>query len=119
MKEKDEIRKLLKPVVEKEKERQTDGTYKTSESKEMSRVLVALMEKSDFGRKNAEEEFFVPADRMRFGLDAIDSSCIDGLLIEGMRTGNTLLGTFGEVSVAPYSRGIDTKSGKYTFVARH
>ncbi|MBT3404713.1 hypothetical protein HN832_02730 [archaeon] len=113
-----ECRDFLAEVVQNEKGRQSDGTYRKEEHKELSRVLVALVEDSDYGRKPASIDFFVPHNRPVYGMEAIDASMIDGLLMQGMQKGNMLLGRFGSVGFEPYSKGLGTKSAHYAFTPR-
>jgi len=72
--------------------------------------VVEIVEKSEYGKKAAEIEIDVPLPPGRNPIEEAMDGGFDGVIMQIMEITNSFLSDHGSVSVAPYSRGIGTRS---------
>lgn len=108
-----EYRKQLTDLVKQASEMYMQGKYKNPNYGELCMTVVRLIQDSNFGRKEAESELSLKLDRDPY--DEIMDGSFDGTTMQLLRISNQYLGRFGDVSMAPYSQGLGTRSAKVKF----
>jgi len=109
----EEYRTQLKELVAKAKGMYHDGKYKNKDYGEICMATVRLVESSEFGIKDAESELELMVTRDPY--EEVMSGDFDGVSMQFMEMCSQLLRRFGEVSMAPYSKGIGTRTAKAYF----
>lgn len=77
--------------------------------------VVDLIEKSEFGTKNADIEVKSPLPSGRSPLDEIIDGGFDDVQMEMLHINCMVLGGHGNVGIVPYSKGLGTRSMTFTF----
>jgi hypothetical protein len=77
--------------------------------------VLDLIERSDFGRKDAAAEVESPLPPERTAMDEIMDGSWDGVQMEMLNTCVSILGGHGSVALVPYSKGVGTRSMTFVF----
>jgi hypothetical protein len=90
------------------------SAFKNPEFGKLWETIADLVEKSDYGEKEADAELVLPPEHSNWHDQFMDES-FDGTAMQLLQLANQCLGSFGEVTVNPYSRGLHTRSAILTF----
>ena len=77
--------------------------------------VLDLIERSEFGKKNARVEVESPLPPGRDSVQEAMDDSFDQVMTKMLEVCNTILGGHGMVSITPYTKGMGTRSMTYNF----
>ena len=83
--------------------------------REIWQAILNLIEKSEYGNKRAEVLVDMPLAPGKNEIEEILDSGFDGVIMQVLDVIQTVFQSVGSVSVAPYSKGLGTRSATLSF----
>ena len=79
--------------------------------------ILKLIVESNYGKSNYEVEIVSPMPANRSSYDEMMDGSFDGVQMQVLDICNTIFSKYGEISMAPYSQGLGTRSLKVSYKA--
>lgn len=86
--------------------------------REIWQAILGLIEKSDYGKKQAEVNLVVPLPPGKNPIEEMMDGGFDGIIMQVLDIIQTIFQNMGNVAVAPYSMGLATRSATLSFTPR-